>query len=109
MKAFICNDVDYDLACLIYSNNRNLVKMLACGELGIDYIDVRIRRNKELDGHYEGKTVEYRAEILRLAGFYNHGDSGLSCDTCGLYSMGIDKFEVCEKCHQCKECGCDCV
>jgi hypothetical protein len=42
---------------------------------------------------------------LRLCGFRCDGDS--SCDTCGLYEMD-GKYPVCEGCHQCEECHCDC-
>lgn len=49
---------------------------------------------------------EQRPVLKRLLNWYEEWES--SCDTCGLYPMGMEEFRVCGDCNQCTECGCDC-
>lgn len=46
---------------------------------------------------------ENRREVLRLAG-WRHGEDDHQCESCGLASMGEEKYEVCSECYLCKEC-----
>lgn len=54
----------------------------------------------------ENPGMERRFKVLRLAGWREEGER--TCDTCGLASLGIEEYEVCDECGQCKECGCEC-
>lgn len=50
--------------------------------------------------------VERRPEALRDMGWREEGER--SCESCGLYPLGEDRFAVCSDCYQCRECGCEC-
>lgn len=50
-----------------------------------------------------GIHEERRCDMLRLAGWREEDER--SCDTCGLYPMGLSEFSVCESCYQCRECA----
>ena len=45
-------------------------------------------------------------ECLRLLGWCDDGER--DCESCGLASMGLDQYAICDNCDCCKEC-CDCV
>ena len=52
----------------------------------------------------ENPCVERRIYVMRLAGFHEEGEP--ACDTCGLASLWLEEFTVCDECGQCLECGC---
>lgn len=54
----------------------------------------------------ESPGVEHSLEIQRLVGWQTEDDR-YSCEKCGLYSMGIEKYELCPECACCQSCGCD--
>lgn len=58
-----------------------------------------------------GCHAEHRLKTLRDIGCMCEGET--MCESCGLYAMGIDEYEVCPECNNCKECGheddCDCA
>lgn len=72
-----------------------------------DYMDLRVWRHKEHDGLFDqSKTEPYLVaddKTLRLMGWEMEGDR--RCDSCGLASMDIEEFEVCDTCMQCAVCG----
>ena len=72
-----------------------------------DYMDLRVSRQKEHDRFIDPtKTEPYMVrddKTLRRMGWSMEGDR--QCDSCGLAAMGIDEFDVCDSCGQCKECG----
>ena len=44
--------------------------------------------------------------ICRRVGMCSVDFDDQPCESCGLYSVGIEEFIPCEDCGQCSECGC---
>ncbi len=82
-------------------------------ELGAeDYLDLNAGRYKALD-HLITNTEQEGVldwadfgHIYRSQGWRSESEDDVSCDTCGLYSMGCVAGEICEHCDRCHECGC---
>lgn len=109
LKAFIVTDSEYfeDVgSSLVYAESVAQARSLGAHELGIDYAYVRGTRKPEYDSHATGEPrVERDGAVLRRLGWRCEDEN--QCESCGLYPMDLDQFEVCTSCALCKECGHD--
>ncbi len=110
LKAWIvsCAVKDWnDGAVMVYAYTSAQARSIGRGELDLDYIDAHVRRAPEYDERAKTREkagIECDDAFLRQEGWHTEGEP--TCESCGLCSMGNDKFAVCHDCGNCVECGC---
>ncbi len=99
---------EYDHAVLVFAQSEEMACELGASALDGEPENCKARRSPEHDARaakYLAGTVEDDPEYLREIGWHLEGE--MSCGSCGLYPMGLEKYAVCRVTSQCKECGCD--
>ena len=119
MKCYVggsSNPYEYPYVAVCFALNQNEAKKLMWNnsdhlaeECDHEWHDARITRQPDHDKFLDvEKTEPYIVRddvVLRQMGWSHEGER--QCDSCGLYAMGMDKFDVCNSCGQCPECGFD--
>lgn len=72
------------------------------GFFGVGTIFPPVEVKKLLGGCYPHPMRLDDTEELRAFGFQEEGEH--SCDSCGLFAMGLERFQVCDKCYLCRTC-----
>lgn len=95
-------------AALVFARNSGRAKVVWAGHIKYDeWININVTRvedgDKYLRSDAKGEYAEQDVEILRQLGWTYEDEA--TCNSCGLAPMGMDKYEVCEDCELCLDCG----
>lgn len=93
MKAYLVYDnyADESATVAVFAESVNEAKSLAMGSCDLelaDYVDLRARRKKELDGYYDGTKVwewndmEHRKILVKVCDFACLEPDMCECQTC---------------------------
>lgn len=115
-KAFIVTNYEAEVSVLVWARSHGRAKTIALGQSGWfdseDYIDLRARRIKKLDGMRDMgcctgiSPTQDDNRIMRSASFYELEGNMTECSSCGLFEWSslpeskIDESGLCLECRQ---------
>lgn len=112
-KEFLWDEPLFDVMCVLYAEDADQAEALAKEDLAealYEYEDeLSIEVFPQADKYITAETkpgIERRDDVLRQFGWMIPGEH--PCESCGLYAYGMEKYEVCDDCWTCADCGCTC-